>query len=251
MPICTAFGLGRIIRFMSTAIQIEQLSVMIEGQTILDKVDLEIESGRIIGLLGPSGAGKTTLIRALVGLQSISSGKLTIFGQAAGSSKLRGQIGYMPQTAAIYPDLTLRQNLEYFATMAGQPTSQVSKILLQVDLNAQEHQLAATLSGGQASRASLAVALLTSPKLLVLDEPTVGVDPVLRQQLWAIFGQLATAGTTLLVTSHIMDEASRCEQLILIRNGQILANGSPEELSAQTKSDDIEGAFLDLVENAS
>lgn len=249
--ICAVYGLARIIKYMKPAIEIKQLKVVIEGQTILDDITVDLPAGHIIGLLGPSGAGKTTLIRVLVGLQSITSGEFKVFGLPVGSAKLRSQIGYMPQAAAIYPDLTLGQNLTYFAKMSGQPTSKVGEILGQVDLTNQAHQLASTLSGGQASRASLAVALLTNPKLLVLDEPTVGVDPVLRHQLWALFSKLARSGTTLIVTSHIMDEANRCEQLLLIRYGRILANGSPKALIELTKTSNIEEAFLSLVEHAS
>lgn len=235
---------------MKPSIEIDNLSVVIDGSTILNGITVQLPAGRIIGLLGPSGAGKTTLIRAIVGLQSITSGQLDVFGLSAGSAKLRRQIGYMPQTAAIYPDLTLLQNLEYFAAMSGQPKSKVRQILEQVDLVGQTGQLASTLSGGQASRASLAVALLTEPQLLLLDEPTVGVDPVLRKQLWDLFGRLAESGTTLIITSHIMDEASRCDQLVLVRDGEILANGSPDELRARTHSDTVEESFLSLVEAA-
>jgi len=195
---------------MSSVIQIKNLSVELAGQKILDDISVDLPEGHIIGLLGPSGAGKTTLIRTLVGRQRITSGSVNLLDLPAGAPGLRSQIGYMPQSLSVYLDLTVRENIRYFATMTGQTRTEADKLIKQVGLDGHAGQLVNSLSGGQKSRVSLAVALLGRPKILALDEPTVGVDPVLRQQLWEMFGDLAKAGATLLITSHVMDEASRC-----------------------------------------
>lgn len=234
---------------MEVAIVAHRLGVAKAGQTILRNVTVELPAGKIIGLLGPSGAGKTTLIRAIIGRQQLSHGSLEVLGQPAGSASLRSQIGYMPQTPAAYTDLTVRQNLDYFATMNGTVGSSVSDLIAKVGLPGQANQLVSSLSGGQKSRVSLAIALLGQPKLLVLDEPTVGVDPVLRRNLWQLFNELAKGGVTLLVSSHVMDEASRCDELVLLRDGQILAQGTPKELEQKTGTRTIEDSFLALVED--
>ncbi|HWB39311.1 MAG TPA: ABC transporter ATP-binding protein [Candidatus Saccharimonadales bacterium] len=235
---------------MEVAIKASNLGVTKDGFEILKNVSVELSAGKIIGLLGPSGAGKTTFIRSVIGRQKLSHGSLDVLGLPAGSAALRSQIGYMPQTPAAYSDLTVQQNLAYFAKMNGQ-ASHVHQLLAKVGLAKQANQLVGSLSGGQKSRVSLAIALLGSPKLLVLDEPTVGVDPVLRKQLWELFHDLAQTGVTLLVSSHVMDEASRCDELVLIRDGQILAQGSPKELENRTKTSNIEDSFLKLVESKS
>ncbi len=232
---------------MNAAIKLKSLSVTRERHLILDDISAEIVAGQVMGLLGPSGAGKTTLMRAIVGLQRVKPGSVTVLGQAAGSASLRSQIGYVTQEPSVYGDLTVRENLSYFAAMSGVPRDRIKTVLASVDLTAQGDQLARTLSGGQRSRASLAVALLDDPKLLVLDEPTVGVDPILRAQLWQQFRELAQAGITLLVSSHVMDEANHCDQLMLLRDGQLLAVGSPQELQSRTNTADIESAFIKLV----
>jgi ABC-2 type transport system ATP-binding protein len=224
------------------------LAVQKDGYQILSDISLDLPAGKIIGLLGPSGAGKTTFIRAIVGRQKISTGTLVVLEHNAGSAANRSQIGYMPQSPAAYSDLTVRQNLDYFATMNGSKGSAVAALLEKVGLQKQSNQLVSSLSGGQKSRVSLAIALLGSPKLLVLDEPTVGVDPVLRKQLWQLFRQLADDGATLLVSSHVMDEAMRCDELVLLRDGKVLAQGTPQELEKQTHTASIEEAFLALVE---
>lgn len=232
---------------MKTAIKIEHVSVYLGGNEVLQDISLDLPEGQVTGLLGPSGAGKTTLMRVLVGLQRPKSGSVAIFGVPAGAKKLRPQIGFVTQTPSVYGDLTVAENLRYFAAMVGASDNQVEEIIELVRLGAQTKQLVGSLSGGQRARVSLAAALLGSPKLLVLDEPTVGLDPVLRQELWEQFHELAGHGTTLLVSSHVMDEANRCDNLVLMREGSCLATGSPTELMTQTKTQDIESAFLSLV----
>jgi ABC-2 type transport system ATP-binding protein len=232
---------------MGSAIEIKNLSVTLAGKTILDDITVNLPEGHVIGLLGPSGAGKTTLIRTLVGRQRITSGSVTILDLPAGSSKLRPDIGYMTQSISVYPDLTVRENVRYFATMIGGTKKAADNVIKEVDLVQYSNQLVGKLSGGQKSRVSLAIALLGSPKLLVLDEPTVGVDPVLRQQLWELFARLAGKGTTLLITSHVMDEASRCQDLLLIRGGRLLAYDTPEGLRARTGTKTVEESFIKLV----
>jgi ABC-2 type transport system ATP-binding protein len=229
---------------MTAAIKVKNLTVVRERQTILSGLTAQLPAGQIIGLLGPSGAGKTTFIRALVGLQRVKPGSVTVLGQPAGSAALRRQIGYMSQSPAVYSDLSVAENLAYFAAMIGVRPPRVSAVLAEVDLAAQARQLVSSLSGGQRSRLSLAIALLGEPSLLVLDEPTVGVDPVLRAQLWTQFRRQAQQGRTLIISSHVMDEAAHCDQLLLIRDGQILAQGSPKQLQEQTHTRSIEQAFI-------
>ena len=233
------------------AVVFDHVSVRFGATRALDDITLDIPKGKIVGLLGPSGAGKTTLMRVVIGRQRADKGSATVFGLPAGSAALRRRIGYMPQSAALYPDLTVHENMLYFAAMCGVGRSEITRRLEQVDLLAQTRQLVGTLSGGQRSRVSLAVALLGSPELLVLDEPTVGVDPVLRQQLWTIFRTIAAGGITLLVSSHVMDEAGRCDDLLFVRGGEILAHDSPERLRQLTKTSSVEAAFLALVGTAS
>lgn len=234
---------------MKAAITISALSVQREGIQILRDISVTLPKGKIIGLLGPSGAGKTTLLRVLIGRQAISGGTVTILGQPAGSAELRSQIGYMPQIFASYLDLSVQQNLDYFAKMTNQ-TASVAAVLRQVDLGKKAHQLVKTLSGGEKSRVSLAIALLGKPELLILDEPTVGVDPVLRVKLWHLFRSLAESGTTLLVSSHVMEEADHCDELLLLRDGQCIAYGSPRTLKEQTDTKSVEASFLHLVKDS-
>ncbi|HVV25836.1 MAG TPA: ABC transporter ATP-binding protein [Candidatus Saccharimonadales bacterium] len=234
---------------MAAAIKVHDLRVELGGQPVLKRLAFEIPEGKIIGLLGPSGAGKTTLIRTIVGRQKITKGGVDIFGRPAGDKQLRADIGYMTQAPAVYPDLSVRENVRYFAAMRNLPKGEADAAIAQVELGGQARQLFATLSGGQKSRVSLAIALLGQPKLLVLDEPTVGVDPVLRRQLWQLFAELAARGATLLISSHVMDEAEHCQELLLIRDGQLLASGSPPELRQRTGSKTVEDSFLKLVES--
>jgi ABC-2 type transport system ATP-binding protein len=200
-----------------------------------------------VGLLGPSGCGKTTLMRAIVGVQQVSGGKVTVLGRPAGDASLRSRIGYDTQEASVYDDLTVRQNLAYFRSVLSLPRAEVDRVIDATELGPQAGQLVGSLSGGQRSRVSLAVALLGSPELLVLDEPTVGLDPVLRVELWDLFHRLAGVGTSLLVSSHVMDEATRCDRLLLMRDGEILADTTPDGLLEQTGAVDAEEAFLAVI----
>ena len=232
---------------MNNAVEISGLTVVRGGLTVLEGFDLAIGGG-VTGLLGPSGCGKTTLMRCLVGVQRIESGSVRVFGEEAGSPQLRDRIGYVTQDAAVYDDLSVAENLRFFARVLGVGNDSVDRVIEQVDLVPQRDQVVRDLSGGQKSRVSLAVALLGSPDLLVLDEPTVGLDPVLRRDLWALFHQLADAGAAVFVSSHVMDEADRCDRLLLMREGRIIADGTPGEIREKTGSDDIEAAFLAIVE---
>jgi len=238
---------------MSVAVKIKNLSVVLGDQfKALDGLDAELDAGQTIGVIGPSGAGKTTLIRCIVGRQRITSGDVMIFDEPAGSANLRQQLSFMTQELSVYPDLTVSENLEYFVTMAGQPGKQakqiIANVLKAVDMTNKAASLVSNMSSGQKQRVSLAIALIGSPKLMVLDEPTVGLDPVLREKLWALFAQLAHQGTTLIITSHSMDEAERCNDLVLIRDGRLIAHSSPEELRQRTGTKTVEASFLKLVE---
>jgi ABC-2 type transport system ATP-binding protein len=229
------------------AISIDRLRVKRGGREVLHAVSLSVPAGSITGLIGPSGCGKTTLMRAIVGVQIVESGEITVLGLPAGSAALRTRIGYSTQSPAVYGDLTVAENLRYFSAILGAPAGSAQRVLSSVGLLPQRDQLVASLSGGQLTRASLAVALLGEPRLLVLDEPTVGLDPVLRDELWDLFRNLASGGVTLLISSHVMDEADRCPNLILMRNGSILAEDTPDALRRQTGARTLEEAFLRLV----
>ena len=231
------------------AIHTTDLTVRRGKHDVLQRVSFEVPRGGLVGLLGPSGSGKTTLMRSLVGVQRQVSGTAMVLGVPAGSASLRRRVGYVTQDASVYTDLTVRQNLKYFASIIGAAKSDVERVIDETDLGAQANQLVGSLSGGQLSRASLAAALLGSPELLVLDEPTVGLDPVLRVALWTLFRRLAETGTTVLVSSHVMDEASRCDRLLLMRDGGILADDTPNGLLERTGASDTEGAFLYLIEH--
>ncbi|WP_204285754.1 ABC transporter ATP-binding protein [Microbispora amethystogenes] len=233
--------------FADTAVAVRGLRVSRGGAEVLHGLTFEVPRGQVTGLLGPSGCGKTTLMRALVGVQVVSGGEVTVLGEPAGSAGLRRRIGYSTQSPAVYRDLTVLENLRYFAAVLGAPKDDPERVLTEVGLADAAHQLGATLSGGQLNRAGLAVAMLGRPELLVLDEPTVGLDPVLRQELWALFHRLAGRGATLLVSSHVMDEAARCERLIVLRQGEILADDTPDGLREATRTSDLEEAFLRLV----
>jgi ABC-2 type transport system ATP-binding protein len=238
---------------MDTAIQIKNVSVVLGGSfTALHNVTVDLPAGKVIGFIGPSGAGKTTLIRSIVGRQKITKGHITLFGLPAGSAALRDQLNYMTQETSVYGDLTVRQNLRYFATMSGKKRGEVkllvAEILKAVDMTDHGDQLVGRLSGGQKQRVSLAIALIGYPRLMILDEPTVGLDPVLRDQIWGLFRKLAGNGTTIVMTSHVMEEAERCDDLLLIRDGRVLAHDSPESFRDRTKSKTVEQGFLKLVE---
>ncbi len=228
-------------------VQAKGLVVKKAGRSILNELTFAVRKGAVTGLIGPSGSGKTTLMRTMVGVQ-VFSGTLRIFEQSAGSKALRKAIGYVTQAPAIYEDLSVLQNLRYFATLANTPKKDVIEIVKTVHLEEQANQLASTLSGGQKARVSLAIALLGDPELLVLDEPTVGLDPLLRRELWNLFKQLANKGKTLVISSHVMDEAERCDELLLLRDGRILWNGTKKELLQKTRESSVENAFISIVE---
>jgi ABC-2 type transport system ATP-binding protein len=237
-----------------TAIRVDGLRVVRGGRVIIPGLDLEVPAGQVAGLLGPSGCGKSTLMRSIVGVQKVAGGEVTVLGRPAGSSALRTRVGYLTQAPSIYPDLTVEENLGYFAAVIGTPrrgvADEVARVLDLVSLTDHATARAGALSGGQESRVSLAAALVGTPELLVLDEPTVGLDPVLRRDLWAIFRRLAADGVTLLVSSHVMDEAVRCDRLLLMRAGELLADDTLDGVLAATGAADVEQAFLTLVDRA-
>ena len=235
---------------MKNPVEVEKLVVTRGPLQVLHGLDLTIGGG-VTGLLGPSGCGKTTLMRCLVGVQQIVSGVVRVFGEEAGSPGLRDRVGYHTQAASVYDDLTVAENLSFFARVRGLPQEAVHRAVDAVDLNGHADQVVSRLSGGERSRASLAVALLGEPDLLVLDEPTVGLDPVLRQELWGLFHRLAEAGSAVFVSSHVMDEAERCDRLLLMRTGEIIADGTPAQIKERTGTADIEHAFLRVVRSGS
>ncbi|MBO7939598.1 ABC transporter ATP-binding protein [Streptomyces sp. CAI-85] len=240
------------------ALHARDLTVVRGSRTVLRGLGFTVPRGQITGLLGPSGCGKTTLMRAVVGTQAKVTGTLDVLGSPAGHPSLRTRIGYVTQAPSVYDDLTARQNLDYFAAIldpgraaADRRHENVTRAIADVDLTSHTDALAGNLSGGQRSRVSLAVALLGTPELLVLDEPTVGLDPVLRRDLWQLFHDIAASrGATLLISSHVMDEAERCHRLLLMREGEILADDTPDALRERTRSETVEAAFLHLVDQA-
>lgn len=229
------------------AIEASGLHVSRDRTRILRGLDFRVEQGRITGLLGPSGSGKTTLMRGIVGVQRITRGSINVLGRPAGSASLRHDVGYVTQGASVYGDLSVEANVRYFGAMHGATAADVTEAIAAVGLQPFARQKAADLSGGQFSRVSLACALVARPKLLVLDEPTVGLDPVLRAELWERFAAMADGGTTLLVSSHVMEEASHCASLLLLRDGLLLAQLTPDELSERGHSNDLERAFLTMI----
>ena len=233
---------------MVNSVEVRSLRVQRGPSEVLHGLDFTLTSGTVVGLLGPSGCGKTTLLRALVGVQSGVTGTVTVLGEPAGAAGLRSRVGYVTQAPAVYGDLTVTENLEYFAAVLGVPRSRAQEVLLDVALGEQAGQLVRTLSGGQRARVCLGSALLSAPELLVLDEPTVGLDPILRRDLWQLFHRLAHQGTTLLISSHVMDEAVRCDRLLLLRDGQLVADDTPSGLLTRTGADTIENAFMQLAE---
>lgn len=235
---------------MKNSVEARGLTVRRGRRDVLHGLDFSLAAGQVTGLLGPSGCGKSTLMRAVVGVQDRVGGELTVLGAPAGSRGLRDRIGYQTQAPSVYDDLTVTENLRFFARVLGLGADAVTRAIADVDLVDHADQVVADLSGGQASRANLAVALLGTPDLLVLDEPTVGLDPVLREDLWAIFHRLATAGATVLVSSHVMDEAERCDRLLLMRDGELLADGTPAEIKQGAGVADVERAFLRIVKGA-
>jgi ABC-2 type transport system ATP-binding protein len=230
------------------AIEVRDLVVIRGGQTVIDSMSVTVPRSSVTGLLGPSGCGKTTLIRSIAGIQLIKSGTVQVLGLPAGSAVLRERVGYVTQASSVYPDLTVRQNLRYFADLCGASEAAVLKSLGNVGLTDKADAMTGNLSGGQRTRVSLAAALLADPEVFLLDEPTVGLDPVLRRDLWQLFASLAEAGKTLLVSSHVMDEAARCQRVLLMREGRLIADDTPEGLRRTTGEYDLEQAFLTLAE---
>jgi ABC-2 type transport system ATP-binding protein len=233
---------------MNNAIDVKHLRVERGGNLVIPQLDVTIPSGSVTGLLGPSGCGKTTLIRCIAGIQITVRGNVTVLGEPAGSPANRARVAYVTQSSSVYPDLTVRQNLDYFAALCGSSDADVDRALEQVGLSDRGGSLTGELSGGQRTRVSLAAALLADPDVYLLDEPTVGLDPVLRRDLWLLFNELAGRGRTLLVSSHVMDEAGRCDRVLLMRDGELIADASPDELRSAAGTHDLEQAFLVLAE---
>lgn len=231
---------------MQSVLVASKLTVVRGKNRALDEVSFSMRPGAITGLIGPSGSGKTTLMRVAIGAQQITAGTMSVLGLPAGSKALRSQIGYVTQSPAVYDDLTARQNLAYFASILGLGNKEVDRALRAVDLQRHAKQLVGSMSGGERARVSLAVALLDEPPLLVLDEPTVGLDPVLRKHLWDLFARLAAEGRNLLISSHVMDEAEQCPNLLLLRNGKVLHNGTKQALLDMTGTKTVHAAFLAL-----
>jgi len=229
---------------------VDHLRIDRGGRTVLSDISISIPAGQVVGLLGPSGSGKSTLIRAIVGVQVVAGGTVTVFGEPAGSAGLRGRVGYMTQAPAVYEDLSVAANVRYFGAVVGGSRSDADRALQRVDLRAYRDTLVRHLSGGQRSRASLACVIVGEPEVLVLDEPTVGLDPVLRRDLWALFHALAEGGRCVLVSSHVMDEATRCDRLLLLHEGRILADATPQGLLTRAGAPDAESAFLALIDAA-
>lgn len=232
---------------MDTAIEVRDLVVERGKRKVLHSLSCQIPRGSVTGLLGPSGSGKTTLMRSLVGVQIVKSGTVTVLGQPAGTASLRHRVGYLTQEPSVYGDLTVRENVRYFASLYGVSTKDAEQTAVDVGLGEQLGQMVGTLSGGQLARASLACTLLARPEVVILDEPTVGQDPVLRDELWRMFRAMAANGVTLLVSSHVMDEAGRCDRLLLIREGRLIADDTPAAILASAAADDLEAAFLTLI----
>lgn len=231
---------------MDDAVVATDLTVVRGRRPVLQRLSMRVPAGAVVGLLGPSGSGKTTLLRAIAGSQRTHGGRLVVLGQPAGAAELRSRVGYATQSGSVYDDLTVDQNLRYFARVLGAPHGDAERVIEAVGLAPFAGRLVERLSGGQRSRVSLAVALLGSPELLVLDEPTVGLDPVLRADLWSLFRSFADRGMTLLVSSHVMDEARRCDRILMLRDGRLLADTTLPEMLQDTGADDAEGAFLVL-----
>lgn len=227
------------------AVDVEGVQKRFGGLRALDGVTLRVRTGEIYGLLGPNGAGKTTLIRSIVGLVAPDAGQVTVLGRRMPDIDNLRNVGYMTQAAALYPGLSVEENVKFFAAVYGVDEG-VDDALKLVDLYERRGSVVATLSGGMRQRCSLACALVHKPRLLLLDEPTVGVDPQLRVQFWEEFRKMAAAGTTIIVSSHVMDEAERCQRLGLIQYGRLLAEGTPNEVRARAGTDNLEEAFLRL-----
>lgn len=234
---------------MNSAIELSDVAVHRGKTPVIAGLNLLIPSGRITGLLGPSGAGKTTLMRAIMGVQTGVSGSVNVLGMPAGSRALSTKVSYDTQSSSVFDDLTVSQNLDYMRKILGKPRDVIDSTIHQVGLQGYEKRYVRQLSGGQRNRVSLAMALLTEPEVLILDEPTVGLDPVLRNELWTLFRHLADTGKTLIVSSHVMDEAQRCDSLLFMSEGKMIAQGTLPEILTSTKTTSAEEAFLVLAES--
>jgi ABC-2 type transport system ATP-binding protein len=232
------------------AIAVSGLCVDRGGRTVLSEISLQIASGSVTGLLGPSGCGKSTLMRSIVGVQIVTAGTVAVLGEAAGSTGLRRRVGYVTQAPSVYGDLSVEENLRFFAAVVSAGPDRVGDVIETVGLTGFEQRVTGSLSGGERARVSLATALLGRPQVLVLDEPTVGLDPVLRAELWQTFHSLADAGATLLISSHVMDEASECDALLLMREGRLLRETTPARLREETGEHDLGRAFLAVIRGA-
>jgi len=232
---------------LTEAVEVTDLVVKRGGKAVLHGLTCSVSQGSVTGLLGPSGGGKTTLMRCMVGVQIVTSGSVRVLGEAAGTAGLRSRVGYVTQSPSVYADLTVRENARYFAAVLGTDAQAADRAISDVGLEKQAPQLVSTLSGGERARVSLACALLGAPELLILDEPTVGLDPVLREELWEMFASLAAAGTTLVVSSHVMDEAGRCDRILLLRDGRLIADDSPDALRRAAGTEDLDQMFLTLI----
>lgn len=235
---------------MNHAIEVRELHIERGGHEVVSGLSVDIPTGSIIGIIGPSGSGKTTFIRAMAGVQAKVRGHIDVLGSPAGSPANRRRVAYLTQGGSVYPDLTALQNVRHFARLAGVDISMVEQALRRVDLHERAKQLVSSMSGGQRARVGLASVLVTGAELLLLDEPTVGLDPVLRQSLWALFAQLASEGVTLVVSSHVMDEAAHCDRILLLRDGALLADATPTELRAQAGTNDLDEAFIQLAQRS-
>ena len=247
MDIAVTGGDGRVAAGSATVLAVNGLRVERSHHRILDGISFALEAGSLTGLLGPSGCGKTTLMRSIIGVQRITAGAIRVLGLSAGTPELRRRVAYTTQSPAFYADLSVRENLQYFARVLGVGRENVDRALSDVALTALANRVVSTLSGGEQSRTSLAIALLADAEVLILDEPTVGLDPLLRIELWRQFRELAGQGRTLLVSSHVLDEATHCDNLILMRTGLILATGSPVDLCRRTGGQTVEDAFVSIV----
>ena len=231
---------------MTVCIKFQDVSVRRAKTEALSSVNFEVSNGQIVGLLGPSGAGKSTIMRSIVGVQNGVTGSVEVLGEKSGSVDLATRVAYSTQQSSVFDDLSVTQNLLYTAAILGLDKKRVPQVISTVKLEGYEKAKVRDLSGGQKSRVSLAMALIGDPELLVLDEPTVGLDPVLRAELWGLFRKLANQGKTLLVSSHVMDEAERCDQIIFVRDGKVIAFDTLANILKNTKTKSAEEAFLVL-----
>lgn len=233
---------------MTSPITVKGMSVKFGDKIILDRLSYDFESGKIICLIGPSGSGKSTFIKSIVGMQKLDSGSVEILEVKIPDRKILGQLGYMAQEDALFKELNGKQNLEFFGSLRGikknELTEKLEKAALTVNLTSHLKQSVANYSGGMQRRLSLAIALQTDAPILLLDEPTVGIDPELRQEIWEELRNQADQGKTILITTHVMDEAERCDIVLMLRNGKFIAEGSPKEIKEKYQVDSVEEAFI-------